>query len=955
MLYYLQFRPDKKEAWHLVDESKMDKLPQKPSYVSVLAVDKDVEKVLEDEGIPLDEVKYRGPMYFDLDNEANIDAVLDSTRELLNKIRVLYNIPNEFIHCWLSGGKGVHITIPAQIFGVNRAVKHLPVIYKKIAETVMVPDLDMSVYSASRGRLWRCEHVARPGSGTFKVGVTVEELEGMDAELYQELVAQDRQPLPNEEPAKSLSFPKAEMAFKKARQEASQYVAKLKQAKVIPIEEIRKIEGIPGCIEKLIKQGDCDESNWNQAAMQVASWVAARYEKEEEDLARLEIIEPFLENVSSSSRNEHERRKHMSEQLGRAYRGRTKFMVGPLISTIGERCGACPLCRGDLDFSEGVPADDGEQFDPKTNVKALPYGYCIIANDKPRQVTSFTFQPEYDVSMLEPDEHTGELTESVRRHMVGTLTDDTGQKFHGVKVPEEAWGSKSALSKVVSGHGNSRIIGTDAEIARVGLAVLHMREARKGDIEMITHTRICGIHMDKTSGGQYIPTYIESDASVCAVGEPGDQKVQSSRFKFYGKSSACPQLLQTDYPYENDTELKDALQHLFRINRPENVARIVGWMAATFLKEHIYMVIPQFPLLGVWGNASAGKTMTMVLTLNLTGMDYQLRSQPLNVETTTAYPLNEFVTSSTTVPRFIEEVNETNVSRQMYQKILGLFKAAWNRSTASRGKLGKDGAESDERRVSSPICYVSEQRSQRASLRNRTVEVMLSAKDREADGRSEHFRKAYAGRDHMHRAAKAMLHRSLTLSVSEVGDMLYANDHLLDKNMDERPRFSMLVVLMGLDFLRDSLDSCGMDISEDIDMLKQSVMDYLAENHRSLENERRTTEVDQVLKAMNQMAAEPDDNSFGLKVERHYYRIGEKLFINLPLCHSRYRRWARSVGDIAVINQSDQMASLLEGETFFDRITEHKDAMGVDMHVINLRTLKDKGIMLGNFLETNDI
>ena len=79
MYHYLQYRPDKKESWRFVSAKQLETTTKPPAYISVLQVDQEVG-ALEDAGEDtLDLVKYKGPMYFDLDSNDDIDAVLDSS------------------------------------------------------------------------------------------------------------------------------------------------------------------------------------------------------------------------------------------------------------------------------------------------------------------------------------------------------------------------------------------------------------------------------------------------------------------------------------------------------------------------------------------------------------------------------------------------------------------------------------------------------------------------------------------------------------------------------------------------------------------------------------------------------------------------------------------------------------------------------------------------------------
>ena len=55
------------------------------------------------------------------------------------------------------------------------------------------------------------------------------------------------------------------------------------------------------------------------------------------------------------------------------------------------------------------------------------------------------------------------------------------------------------------------------------------------------------------------------------------------------------------------------------------------------------------------------------------------------------------------------------------------------------------------------------------------------------------------------------------------------------------------------------------------------------------------------------------------------------------------------LGDVPVIKEARQMTSLLEGEMYFDRKETHPTREGVEVHVINIETLRAKGTPLTNF------
>lgn len=952
MYHYLQFRPDKKESWHLIEDKKVANLDKDPAFISVLMVDREVGAIEEAGEDPLDHVKYRGPMYFDLDNEDDIEAVLESSRQLVGKIVKQFGVDPNYIQAWLSGGKGVHFTIPEQLFGVKRATKHLPVIYHELAKQVQVDNLDMSVYSAGKGRLWRCPNIARPGKGTFKVGVTLDELENMTAEDYQVLVASPRPELPVNLPPSNLSVPKAETAFKLAKRNADRRIRALKNAKTVPTEELRKLEETPGCVKKLITEGDCPESNWNQAAMQVAAWVAARYERDEEKQYLDEVVEPFLENVESSNRpSMSERRKHVRDQINRAFSGRTKFGVGPLIKTIGEPCNECPLCRGDIDFDAASEADSEEEpYDGLNRIKMSKAGYVMVSDNGSRNLASFTFWPHTEVRRLIETQE-GAFQEGPREAYIGTIIDDIGTRFEDVTIPDEAWSSRSALAKEVGGHGSAMLFCTDVELQRIYRSTLRLTvEKSEQGAESMTETPICGIYLEHR-GKVTLTHYIEHGASIMPTGS--EKGSVQSRFRYNGSKNNSPRLIDEDFPYVDDQALENALKALCKVNDPENVAKVMGWFAACHLREHIHQVMPQFPLLNLWGNASAGKTMTALLFAHLNGMDYQDPAEPVNMETTRIYPLKKFVSSSTTVPRLVEEVNESGMkSRSSYMEVMGIFKAAWNRSTIQRGQPGKHGIRTEVDRVSSPIVYVSEQRTNRPAVRNRTIEVLLTAEGREVPGRGAAFDTAYENRQDLHRAAKAMLQYALTMSVGDVRELLNNQAHLVPKQLDERPQWSFKVAMAGIDFMATALERCGVDIREDLNEVKQALVDSLSANHRSIDRDKRTSEVDRVLMSLDEMAGEPDDRQCGIRRDEHYEKVGKWLKLDIRKMMTRYRRYCRSVSEVPVITDPTQLAELLAGETYFDRLQPRDDNPRVDLHVIDVEKLEEhKGMRLNNFQE----
>lgn len=941
MYHFLQFRADKKEAWRLFDTKQLPDLEKKPAFITVLAIDQDPEHLAGAGEDPIDHVKYLGPMYWDFDGD-DLDEVLDDTRELLIWLEKNLDIPEEYIHCWLSGQKGVHVTVPSEVFGIRTPQKILPMVYKEIALSLDLKTLDRSVYSCGRGRMWRCEGVPRPVTNTYKVGVTPAELQEMDSEQYAVLVASPRPLLQKDTPEKSLIFPKAQSLLKVCRSSAQKKFRAMQAETTMPLDALKALDGIPGCIEKLITEGDCVESNWNQAAMQLASYIAARYTREDADEYTQQLIEPFVQNVESSSRpTVAERRKHVKEQLNRTFSGRIKFNMGPLIATLGQPCGSCPLCRADLAAGLDEDSNADSSYCDITKVRFTPAGMFMVGENSMRHLTTFTFRAHTEVKKAEFK--SDRIEETTRESFVGTFIDDTGAVIEDFEMPDRAWLSRRDLLAAVAGRGSATVHCSDADIQKAFRAVMTISG---NDMKKVTKTGVCGLIFERVNRN-IIPHYVEAGGSYT-------QAEVQSRFLYDGERGISPDLLDEEYPFEDDTELEETLRNLFKINDPWAVAATIGWVVSCHFREHIQSEMNQFPLLNLNGGAGAGKSSFAFLAVLLGGIDYS-EVDFVNVETSTIYPLIRFVTSSTTVPRLVEEVNPSIMQHKDYNKVLGIFKASWNRAPIPRGYItgGKDLKVNGDR-VSAPIIYTSEQPPSVPSLRSRSLEVRLAVKSLHNPDYVKAYKAANKTRHSMRRMAKALVTKAINTTPADVTQMYEDCEALVPEKIGQRPKFAFQTALVGLEMLKQCCETYGVDVTDEVQELSDSLTGYLTKAVREMATEKSVSEVDKVLQALDSMAGEPDDVNSGLRAGTHYWRKGNDLYLILQAIMPRYLRFARSTGDSIAIRDHMALGSLLQGETYFKHTDQHPEKPALRVHVIDMGALSDKGTVLVNFIDESE-
>lgn len=185
-----------KSAWRAVDCVELQGLlaaGTAPEFRTVLAIQgaPDFDRDMTPDEIR--KVRYAGPLYFDLDGET-VGEAIDAFRALLGKLRAL-GLELDACRLFATGGRGFHLEIPDACFVPGglpaEGVMALPSIFREMVHALYVECMDLRVYSARKGRMWRCPNHRRD-NGKFKVSITAGEALSMTPEKYGELCAAPR-------------------------------------------------------------------------------------------------------------------------------------------------------------------------------------------------------------------------------------------------------------------------------------------------------------------------------------------------------------------------------------------------------------------------------------------------------------------------------------------------------------------------------------------------------------------------------------------------------------------------------------------------------------------------------------------------------------------------------------------------------------------------------------------
>jgi len=381
---------------------------------------------------------------------------------------------------------------------------------------------------------------------------------------------------------------------------------------------------------------------------------------------------------------------------------------------------------------------------------------------------------------------------------------------------------------------------------------------------------------------------------------------------------------------------------------------MLGWFVSCHFRQHIQFEEPQFPLLNIFGNAGAGKSCLATLMAMINGIDYN-KAELQNVEVGTLFPLTRYVSSSTTVPRLIEEVNPVQLGNTRYGQIVGILKAAWSHAPIQRGNINSQRELTvTEDRVSAPLVYTSEQSASVPALRSRSVEVRLQAKALQNQTYRDNYRIAVKNRSALLRMARALVTVALGTSPSALLKILHSKSSMIHKGVEERPRWGMMCCLTGLHMLIHTMEEFKVDGVESVRMLESELITYYGGRVTEVERGKSSSEVDRVLSTMNTLADATFDERLRLVAGKHYWRQGDSLYLVLQSCLPRYQAHTKNVGELAVIRNFNQLAELIEGEVYFLRIEPHPHNPEIDVYVISVQKLTEKGTLLNNFIKDTE-
>lgn len=719
------------EAWKPVSTAMIESIGS-VMFQTILAVDSPVGEDFTKEQYA--GIKYKGPLYFDLDDAESPASTAVFAVELIDKLIEL-GVSEKQLHIFASGSKGFHILVPEECVLAKppkTGMTFLPAIFKEMAFKLAVESLDLRVYTARKGRMLRCPNVQRD-NGLYKVPLTygelveIAKLAGTDAPageaMYRTICSAPRplESLPREAPTLSHGL----MAlFDECKTKVSKGQIKAKKAKKVNLPA-----SLPSWDAMLRGEGIKDDVGFHPLALQIAITAHTR-EMSLTDL--LTAAEGLINNHESDGFRYNTPAKRRAE-IARMYDYTDDnpcyaYGAGAMVALLSH---AAPDLRGLEVTAEEIQAgienpgtSEGDEYE-HAGIILTGQGAFTMTENGPKQVLAMGFENVTELRSAE----TGTVTV-----LEADLT--IGGRQVGRRVMElDTFNSVAGVNKLAMPYGQAF---TGSELQGRGLYMRLVERARRTNNCMYTVARegldivSMPFHEDEEIRRDFL---VWSDQKAvtpeAAIREKGVQLrfvgFPTAQGQFQSDLSQAPRLSKwVKESDENFQLLREVIRDLLTCQDASYLGKLLGWMVACHYRMLFHRLYSKFPLLHINGAAGMGKT---EMTKLFARFHYYLQEPKMLTPTSTLFAVSHAASGSASIPLILDEFKPSEMSEASYHRFKLMLRDAYNCRPVERG--GGNRENSDYRAVhtthlSAPICFIAESVESEPALMERVVLLTLS-------------------------------------------------------------------------------------------------------------------------------------------------------------------------------------------------------------------------------------
>lgn len=982
---YFWFQKDGQSAWMQFQASDKQRIieEERPAFVTVLACSRVPEEDWKREDY--DGLRYKGPLYFDWDGEWQ--ETTDGLRNFLDVLKNDYKVDLEAIRIYATGGRGYHVEIPEFWFadgaGSRTGTQFLPAIYKEMAHRLFTQCMDMRIYTARKGRMWRVPNLPREpkvpgGPARYKVPITPEQAYSFTEQDYIEWCLEPH-PLPEFKPG--THSVKLAGLFQTCRDKVSGAVRQRRKSQKANEQMLKAFDGVmPASIEALMDGKLPTTGGFNQIALQLAIAAHSFGISEEDLVARCEGL--VQNHVSDGSYNTPAKRR--KELRNKWYYTESNdcysYSAGGMMGIVSEDhrkdvkdlspkvapSGFGPADKdadGNLTPNEGVEAAKA-QFSAYVMTRQ---GFFYKTKDAVLQVSNVGMENPCLVRTLTVDPTKESDPTDIEVSLWVTDTYGT-HAFGRAAIPVNHFTSKAKLQPDLLRIGG-RLLGSDDHVTALSTH-LQAETRRSGNTMYVVHREgldLIADHVNSATAGKpnLIPIWVSPSAMMTHQGSV------PVRFKpLLSKTSHYDADAHQCNPLEDTPDTREWLTALLTMNDSLIVANMLGWFTSALHRQFYHHAFGQFPLLHPNGLAGTGKTMTT----QIMGRMYMVNRANVmhSASDTTPYSLKAAFASSASIPLILDEYKPSEMDRSRANKLRDFFRLAYNMGSAGTGGGDSGAATSSYRDVTeyafaAPTVFIGETEEQETATLQRSVSVCFTQQQSRLHTAS--FERVQAEVWRMGQLGRVLI--SSTLGVPDGNGGWAIPPETVDSRRDalktirddlrktapahviDRQIFNMAVCIAGLQFMDDavaySLET--QDFRSHFARLRDAIYSQKSEIQFI------KSEPTKVLCEMSAMSRSTRSTNENWLVENQHYTVVEgKLHLKMHEAFHNYQIWARSADNRPIYTSWEQFAKALHKHPAFSGEPDHSPLRTnsvAKVYSLTLSVLNSEGVEpFGGFDET---
>lgn len=900
MTWYRYWQATPESAWIACPASdfKVVEAQERPPFSTVLELDCIVDDYFEKEDYA--KIKYRGDFYADFDGES-IEEVIPQVHKYVEKL-VEKGVDPQDLEIAATGGRGFHVIVPMRCFvrkPNSAGYTHLPMIFKEMAYNLYVDTLDMRVYSARKGRMWRTYGVQR-SNGKYKSWMSYETFLAITPESY-DLLTNTPTPPPPQRAQVAYSGPmgalfqssldKVEQGAKRKAKKAGGSLDKFKGTAPQTLATIMSGDGVK------------PEAGFQKVAMQLAicahelGWEEARFIGACEGL--------ISRHQSNGSRyNTPDKRRRELRRMFDYMEGNPcyDYGVGAIIDLLEEGVDAQDLKpsvgpaqeeEDELDESELDPMCEGlivrksGVWQKKWNRETGEDEVILVTNMGFSKVTELANHEDgrivgYEVTVHIPNRSTS--TELINLNDFETKTAfrrATGSATHLKLLDSQVGGLQTVFSRMAE-KGGRLVYSVPTE----GINLFKRPRDRQ---DPNGNTNFWVWHLSRQDAF-YFPEEGETNVEKAYRLDPFIEQNQGQ-----GRSDLA------EAPFMKDTvETRKTLDILLSSYSPQVLAKVLGWHTAAFLCPFLRYHWGQFPLLQCYGTAGSGKTSLNTICAHL--HTYLLRPTLISTPNVTEFAMAAPLASSSSIPVIYDEVKFREMSRNKSDLFKSLLRNNYNGNSGSKGSVNRGQGRSNLALVElpniAPMAFMAEAQLDQEAILHRSVLVDFPHVQKANTEKALDFLWLKSRATLLSGLGRIILDRVMHLHVEQLHDVFHKIQEPIlqvSPNMDSRSAYNLAVVVLGLDVLASALEVVfGQRYTQKLAELRDTITQDPSKHTKT-----SMSETARVLNTLSWLSARDADEPIRLDYERDW-RYGDTALATIELhprnCWDVYSRYCRSIG-----------------------------------------------------------